>query len=125
MRAYRVQDVRAAEEAALARTSEGALMQAAAAALAVGCARLLRRPGRVTGRRVVLLVGAGNNGGDALWAGARLAGRGAQVTAVLVAKQAHAAGLAALRASGGTVIDTAGDESGPGVAAGRVAVQRA
>src|SRR6187549_3242421 len=55
--AYRVDDVRAAEVAALARVTEGALMQTAAAALAVGCARLLRRTGKVTGRRVVLLVG--------------------------------------------------------------------
>jgi hydroxyethylthiazole kinase-like uncharacterized protein yjeF len=127
VRAYRVQDVRAAEEAALARTSEGALMQTAAAALAVGCARLLRRSGtgRVTGRRVVLLVGAGNNGGDALWAGSRLAGRGAQVVAVLAGKQTHVEGLAALRAGGGTVIDTCGDESGPGVTAGHAAVGRA
>ena len=125
MRAYRVDDVRAAETAALARTGEGALMQTAAAALAVGCARLLRRTGLVTGRRIVLLVGAGNNGGDALWAGARLAGRGAQVVAVLAAKQAHAEGLAALRSAGGTVIDTAGDERDPGVVAGRAAVERA
>src|SRR5690242_6682403 len=111
MQAHRVQDVRSAEDAALAVTDEGALMQTAAAALAVGCARLLRRTGsrKVTGRRVVLLVGAGNNGGDALWAGARLAGRGAQVVAVLAGKQAHPAGLAALRAAGGTAIDTAGD----------------
>src|SRR3954447_15117968 len=127
VQAFRVQDVRAAEDAALAVTGEGALMQTAAAAVATSCARLLRRSGsqRVTGRRVVLLVGAGNNGGDALWAGARLAGRGAQVVAVLAGKQAHVEGLAALRAGGGTVIDTGGDENGPGVTAGRAAVGRA
>jgi ADP-dependent NAD(P)H-hydrate dehydratase / NAD(P)H-hydrate epimerase len=125
MRAYRVDDVRAAEEAGLATTPAGALMQRAAAALAVGCARLLRRTGRVTGRRVVLLVGAGNNGGDALWAGARLAGRGAQVVAVLTGKQAHAEGLAALRSAGGSVIDTAGDEAGPAAMAGLDQVRRA
>jgi hydroxyethylthiazole kinase-like uncharacterized protein yjeF len=127
VQAYRVDDVRAAENAALAATSEGALMQTAAAALAVGCVRLLRRTGNhlVTGRRIVLLVGAGNNGGDALWAGARLAGRGAQVVAVLAGKQAHTDGLAALRAAGGTEIDTAGDDSGPGVSAGLAAIARA
>ncbi len=127
MQAYRVLDVRAAEVAALAVTSEGALMQTAAAALAVGCARLLRRTGtrKVTGRRVVLLVGAGNNGGDALWAGARLAGRGAQVTAVLTGKQAHPEGRSALRSAGGIEIDTAGEESGPGVSAGLAALRRA
>src|SRR4051812_3546701 len=92
LRAYSVNDVRSAENTLLARVPEGALMQRAAAALAVSCARVLRRTGsgRVTGRRVVLLVGAGKNGGDALWAGARLAGRGAQVVAVQTAKQIHA-----------------------------------
>lgn len=48
-------------------------MQRAAAGLAVVCAQLL---GRVYGSRVVLLVGSGDNGGDALYAGARLARRG-------------------------------------------------
>ncbi|MGJ3560655.1 NAD(P)H-hydrate epimerase [Streptomyces sp. INA 01156] len=60
-----------------------------------------RAHGRVYGSRVVLLVGSGDNGGDALYAGARLARRGAGVTAVLLApERAHAAGLAALRGAG-------------------------
>ena len=54
-------------------------MQRAAAGLASVCATLL---GRVYGSRVVVLAGTGDNGGDALFAGARLAARGAQVTAV-------------------------------------------
>jgi hydroxyethylthiazole kinase-like uncharacterized protein yjeF len=121
VRAYRVDDVRAAEDVVLARTPAGALMQTAAAALAAGCARALRGSGngRVTGRRVVLLVGAGNNGGDALWAGARLAGRGAQVVAVLTAKQAHAEGLTALRSAGGTVVDALAEGPGPEAAVRR------
>ncbi len=54
------------------------------------------------GANVVLLVGGGNNGGDALFAGARLARRGARVTALLVdPARAHAGGLAALRRAGG------------------------
>jgi hydroxyethylthiazole kinase-like uncharacterized protein yjeF len=62
----------------------------------------------VTGRRVTLLVGAGNNGGDALWAGSELRRRGAAVSAVLLdAARAHPAGLAALRRTGGRVIDAA------------------
>ncbi len=74
-------------------------MQRAAAGLANRCTRLLDG---VYGKRVVLLVGGGNNGGDALYAGARLAGRGAWVEAVLLdAESAHAGGLAALRRSGG------------------------
>ncbi|WP_330338300.1 NAD(P)H-hydrate dehydratase [Streptomyces sp. NBC_00557] len=106
--AYGVETVRAAERALMARLPEGALMQRAAAGLAAACAGLL---GRVYGSRVVLLVGSGDNGGDALYAGARLARRGAGVTAVLlVPERAHAGGLAALRAAGGSAAGTAGAE---------------
>ncbi|MDP9799200.1 hydroxyethylthiazole kinase-like uncharacterized protein yjeF [Catenuloplanes nepalensis] len=80
---------------------EGTLMQRAAAGLARRCALLLDR---VYGAHVLLLVGAGNNGGDALFAGALLARRGAQVTALLLSPdRAHPAGLAELRRSGGLV----------------------
>ncbi|MFG2871798.1 NAD(P)H-hydrate dehydratase [Streptomyces sp. NPDC048338] len=102
--AYRVETVRAAEAELMARLPEGALMQRAAAGLAAACFSLLGR-GRVYGARVVLLVGGGDNGGDALYAGARLARRGAGVTAVLLAARAHEGGLAALRAAGGRVAD--------------------
>jgi hydroxyethylthiazole kinase-like uncharacterized protein yjeF len=96
-------EVRAAEDVLLARTREGALMQRAATGLTTVCLRLLGSP---YGRRVVLLVGSGNNGGDALFAGALLAGRGAQVTAVLLdPDRAHGAGLAALRRAGGRAVD--------------------
>ncbi|WP_067397091.1 bifunctional ADP-dependent NAD(P)H-hydrate dehydratase/NAD(P)H-hydrate epimerase [Streptomyces sp. F-3] len=101
---YSVETVRAAERALMARLPEGALMQRAAAGLAAACADLL---GRVYGRRVVLLVGSGDNGGDALYAGARLARRGAGVAAVLLAPdRAHPGGLAALRRAGGSVVRT-------------------
>ncbi|MFE9626391.1 NAD(P)H-hydrate dehydratase [Streptomyces sp. NPDC006527] len=100
--AYCVDTVRAAERELMARLPEGTLMQRAAAGLAAACAELL---GRVYGRRVVLLVGSGDNGGDALYAGARLARRGAGVTAVLLsAERAHAGGLAALRRAGGRTV---------------------
>ena len=95
--------VRAAEAPLLAALPEGALMQRAATGLATVCLRLL---GRAYGARVTALVGAGNNGGDALFAGARLAARGVRVTAVLLDPQrAHPAGLAALRRSGGRVVE--------------------
>ncbi len=97
--AHRVSDVRAAESVLMATLPDGALMQRAAAGLAVACAQRLLR---VYGARVVLLVGAGNNGADALWAGAQLARRGAAVTAVLVGEPVTDA-LAALRAAGGRV----------------------
>ncbi|MGW0189220.1 NAD(P)H-hydrate dehydratase [Streptomyces sp. NPDC003362] len=99
--AYGVETVRAAERELMARLPEGTLMQRAAAGLATACAQVL---GRVYGSRVVLLVGSGDNGGDALYAGARLARRGAGVTAVLLTPgRAHAGGLAALRRAGGAV----------------------
>jgi len=97
--AHTVAQVQAAERELAATLPAGALMQRAAAGLATACARRL---GRVYGARVVLLVGAGNNGADALWAGARLAARGAQVTAVTPAEPAGDA-LAALRAAHGRV----------------------
>jgi len=99
--AYSVETVRTAERALMARLPDGTLMQRAAAGLAAACADLL---GRVYGSRVVLLVGSGDNGGDALYAGARLARRGAGVAAVLLAgERTHPGGLAALRRAGGTV----------------------
>ncbi|MGA5358782.1 NAD(P)H-hydrate dehydratase [Streptomyces purpurascens] len=104
--AYSVETVRTAERELMARLPEGALMQRAAAGLAAACADLL---GRVYGSRIVLLVGSGDNGGDALYAGARLARRGAGVTAVpLAPERAHAAGLAALRRAGGRVAEAGG-----------------
>ncbi|MFE2040087.1 NAD(P)H-hydrate dehydratase [Streptomyces sp. NPDC059477] len=107
--AYSVETVRAAERELMARVPEGALMQRAAAGLAAACADLL---GRVYGSRVVLLVGSGDNGGDALYAGARLARRGAGVTAVLLSPaRAHAGGLAALRRAGGRVTGVPGAEA--------------
>jgi hydroxyethylthiazole kinase-like uncharacterized protein yjeF len=106
--AYSVETVRTAERELMARLPDGALMQRAAAGLAAACADLL---GRVYGRRVVLLVGSGDNGGDALYAGARLARRGAGVVAVLLApERAHGGGLAALRRAGGRTVAPGGAE---------------
>lgn len=100
--AWDVEQVRKAERKLMARLPDGALMRRAAAGLARRCASLLPA---VYGGRVVLLVGAGNNGGDALYAGARLARRGADVVAVLLEPgRAHAGGLAALRRAGGSSV---------------------
>ena len=82
----------------MAKLPPGALMQRAAAGLASVSAGLV---GKVPGARVVVLAGSGDNGGDALYAGARLAGRGAAVLAVTAGSRVHEAGLAALRAAGG------------------------
>jgi ADP-dependent NAD(P)H-hydrate dehydratase / NAD(P)H-hydrate epimerase len=114
--AYSVETVRDAERELMARLPEGALMARAAAGLAAACAGLLGDVrGRVYGARVVLLVGSGDNGGDALYAGARLARRGAGVRAVLLAPdRVHRGGLTALLRAGGRV---AGDPFEPLAAA--------
>ncbi|MDJ0340618.1 NAD(P)H-hydrate dehydratase [Streptomyces sp. H10-C2] len=112
--AHTVETVRAAEHALMARLPGGTLMQRAATGLAAACAGLL---GRVYGARVVLLIGSGDNGGDALYAGARLARRGAAVTAVLLAPdRAHGAGLAALRDAGGRTVSADSDAALPLIA---------
>jgi ADP-dependent NAD(P)H-hydrate dehydratase / NAD(P)H-hydrate epimerase len=105
VQAFTVEQVRRLEAAAMQEEPEGALMQRAAAGLAVVVAdELERRTGRVYGARVLVLVGPGNNGGDALWAGARLARRGVRVEAVSVLGTPHAEGLAALLAAGGRLL---------------------
>jgi hydroxyethylthiazole kinase-like uncharacterized protein yjeF len=102
---WTVEQVRGAETALMATLPEGALMQRAAHAVGRLCGDLL---GSVYGASVVLLVGSGSNGGDALHAGAKLARRGAQVTAILLQPdRAHPGGLAALRREHGRVQDAA------------------
>lgn len=99
--AHTVAQIRAAEAAAAAALPPGTLMDRAATGLARVCQRLLPR---VYGSTVVLLVGSGDNGGDALYAGAHLVRRGAEVHAILLNPQrAHAAGLAAFRRAGGRI----------------------
>ncbi|GAA1714917.1 bifunctional ADP-dependent NAD(P)H-hydrate dehydratase/NAD(P)H-hydrate epimerase [Isoptericola hypogeus] len=102
--AWSAADVRAAEEPLL--VAGVPLMERASFALATVVAGDLRARRRsVRGAGVALLVGAGNNGGDALHAGAVLAGRGAAVTAVLTSERFHAGGRAALTRAGGRVVE--------------------
>lgn len=104
--AWRTTAIRAAEEACLATVPDGVLMQRAAAGLARRCGQVLReRFGGEYGRRVLILAGPGNNGGDALHAGATLARRGVAVNAVaLGGARVHAGGRAALLAAGGRFV---------------------
>lgn len=105
--AYDAKSVRAAEEPLLARGEP--LMERASWALAGVVLRELRAArGSVRGAQVCLLVGSGNNGADTLLAGARLAGRGVRVTAVLLDDRVHTDALLALRDAGGTVAHAAG-----------------
>ena len=99
-------EVRAAERAAMADLPLGTLMQRAATAIAVECFDIFRQHGGIVGRRVLLLVGAGDNGGDALFAGERLLRRGVAVYAVRLGNSMHADGLRAFIGAGGRLVDT-------------------
>ena len=105
---YTAEQIRAAEAPLLAAGPEGALMRRAATGLAMAiAAELQARTGGVAGRRVCAVVGAGNNGGDALWAATFLRRRGAAAAAVLLdPDKAHPGALAAFRAAGGRIVET-------------------
>lgn len=111
--AHAVADIRSAEHTLMAVLPPGALMQRAASGLAATCARLL---GRLYGSRVVVIAGTGDNGGDALYAAARLARRGAQVTAIGVGTHVHEGGARALLAAGGRLA-AAADRDVPSIIA--------
>lgn len=101
---FEVSSVRSAEAAHQRELDSGLLMQRAATGLAVAIADLVGGVrGRCYGARVVLLIGSGNNGGDALFAGAVLARRGMRVDALCIAEGYHAEGASALIAAGGSV----------------------
>ena len=105
---YPVEVVRAAENRLMSRVPDDALMQLAARGLAVQCLRFVRDvQGHVVGTRVVVLVGAGNNGGDALFAAAYLATRGMSVVALCVADSHHENGARALESAGGRLVPVA------------------
>jgi len=101
--AHTVAQVRAAEAALMLDLPVGALMQRAAAGLAHAVLDFL---GGGYGRRVLLLVGSGDNGGDALYAGALMRRRGVAVDALLLGSSHHEAGLATLLAAGGRLVQT-------------------
>ncbi|MDI9897751.1 NAD(P)H-hydrate dehydratase [Rhodococcus sp. IEGM 1381] len=111
MRAYYTpEQIRNAEAPLLNSLPDGVLMRRAAYGLAtVVAAELRARTGGVAGRRVTILVGTGDNGGDGLWAGAFLRRRGVSVSVLLLdPARAHAEGLEALRSSGGRVVTQCG-----------------
>lgn len=103
---WSVESVREMERATGDAFTGGTLMQRAAKGLSDAVAREARRI-RATGDdepRVVVLVGPGNNGGDALYAARNLAEDGLTPLVLLVADTAHAEGLAAARAAGVNVV---------------------
>lgn len=81
------------------------LMARASRALAHFCADVLRESrGQIFGSRVCVFAGPGNNAGDALFAAAALARRGAHITVVTLFDGTHDQGLAAARRAGASVI---------------------
>jgi NAD(P)H-hydrate epimerase len=111
--------MRSAYSAAQIRAAERPLLEAGVplmARAAAGLAEVLRTlmEGSARGRRIVVLVGTGDNGGDALFAAATLADDGADVVLIPTGSRIHEAGLAAARAAGAA-------ESAPDAAARLVA----
>lgn len=134
---YSVQQVRSAENALLEQQSEtDELMQSAARAVADEARKLLPEPPVATGTgdadgrstltalfvlperedpsshaaRVLLLVGPGGNGGDALYAGRDLLQDGYEVTAYAIAghDKTHTTAREAFEAAGGTFMEELG-----------------
>ncbi len=110
LRAYRTGDIRAAEKPLLAEGKP--LMARATAAVGFAVVNELRAGGEpIAGNSVLALVGAGDNGGDALFAAARLTSRSMQVTALLAGgNSVHGEGLAAARAAGVRIVELPADQ---------------
>jgi len=101
--AYDAAEITKAEQPLLAELPDGTLMGRASAALARRCAAVV---GSCYGARIVVLAGPGNNGGDALFAAALLARRGARVDAIAATATVHEAGAAALHRAGGRSVQS-------------------
>ncbi|WP_408925364.1 bifunctional ADP-dependent NAD(P)H-hydrate dehydratase/NAD(P)H-hydrate epimerase [Corynebacterium sp. YSMAA1_1_F7] len=101
---YTVEAIRAAESALLARQQrEDELMQSAAHAVATVAEKLLGE----LGDPVILLVGPGGNGGDALYAGAVLGMQGISVVAFALegVDNVHQRAARAFTSAGGRFVD--------------------
>jgi Uncharacterized conserved protein len=109
---YSAQQIRDAEAPHLA-AGESLMARAAVALAREVRSVLLERVGESADDRidrVLLLVGSGDNGGDALFAGAALAGDGCDVAILPVGSRIHGAGLAAALDAGARVIEVTGPD---------------
>lgn len=104
---HTAQTVREAEESFSAQQPGVDLMQLAAEAVAEAASKLLEGD-RTSEGAVLVAVGPGNNGGDGLYAAARLAGQGIPVSLWLTTGQAHPDGLHAAREAGCREVDALG-----------------
>lgn len=103
---YTADEIRAAEQPYLdAQTRDDELMRHAAAAVSEVAERMLSEASPEPGRgRVLLLVGSGGNGGDALYAGRNLSSDGHGVDGVLLGSKPHERALKAFELAGGRVL---------------------
>lgn len=104
-RAYPVEQVRDMEAPLLAKGVP--LMRMAAKAAAHTALAMLRRSDDavdIADAHVLLLAGAGNNGGDGLFAAAHLAELGATVVCAAVGTSLHEEGARALLEAGGSIV---------------------
>lgn len=100
LRGHTVAQVRDAEARLAEESGWDVLMQRAARGLADALADV------PAGDLVLVLVGPGNNGGDALFAAAHLLDRGVRIDLCLLDEsKAHAEGLAAARAAGARTVE--------------------
>ncbi|TXJ05319.1 MAG: bifunctional ADP-dependent NAD(P)H-hydrate dehydratase/NAD(P)H-hydrate epimerase [Aeromicrobium sp.] len=106
LRAHLVEDIRRAEDAAAERVGPDGLMQRAANALADYLEVVVPAE-----KPVIFLIGPGNNGGDGLFAAARLSRLGRTVrVSVLSAERVHADGFHEAQSAGVTMVDGPRDE---------------
>ncbi|MGA0567631.1 NAD(P)H-hydrate epimerase [Rathayibacter sp. KR2-224] len=111
IRGYSAEQIRAAEEPHL-KAGEPLMKLAAAGLASVIRDELAALDEPVTAAGVLLLVGSGNNGGDALFAGAELAASGCHVVIAQLGSRVHEAGLQAALAAGGQVAELGDDPVG-------------
>ncbi|QGS34837.1 bifunctional ADP-dependent NAD(P)H-hydrate dehydratase/NAD(P)H-hydrate epimerase [Corynebacterium xerosis] len=120
---FTVDQIRRAEQPLLrAQDEPDELMRHAAKAVADAAKVMLAAPrpyflGRHA-TRVLLLVGSGGNGGDALYAGSLLAAEGVGVDAVLLGSAPHERALATFRRRGGALLADGLPDFPPGLRGG-------
>lgn len=104
LRTYSVPSVIAAEKELMQEAPQELLMQIAATGLADACMQQLDR---MQHPKVVALCGSGNNGGDTLWACAKLAHVGIDCTAICTGDKWHPEGASAFLDAGGNMLTVA------------------
>jgi hydroxyethylthiazole kinase-like uncharacterized protein yjeF len=108
IRGYSAEQVRAAEEPHL-KAGEPLMARAAGALAAVVRDEIGVLDVPVRQATVLLLVGSGNNGGDALFAGAELAASGCRVLVAELGSRVHEAGRTAAFGAGAQLVELGED----------------